>query len=499
MKRNGSLFFLFSLMVAWVFPSVSTAQSPFDNNLFLIAGKILIIAPHPDDEILGFAGIIYDAIQQKKEVHVVIVTNGDGYGSACYFWKNGIPREDTSFHGDGCSPSELEFYGLTRIAESKKALAVLGLDSNKVTVLGYPDGWVGEMLRNPDSVYAGNTSRRLSFAGKPFTARNLTEELKNLLRSQAGAELYTVHIRDSHDDHASLAAFIQDARSALVKEQLGFQLWYAMIHEPGGDNNLWPNPVCNWDIDRGNWMVSRERRFTPWEGLQSPRTIQDIPEMYFMQEPLWSENEKKRSLMRLAMDQFETGIGTTRSDGSPVAVGYEGWMDRNGYLISFIKRNHLFWRANDPLITDSMMGACKKVCIVISQGVKVQGISASGMEGECGCQSEIFPAEGIRVGSGFGGGRVWFDAGPVFQDSVMVTLVWADNSWRSDSKKLEIYDWKNKRWDLVTEMTGNDTGFKTLHRSVKLQPEQYGPMQKVRIGFRAGKNARSHLRSIEVE
>ena len=37
----------------------------------------LVIAPHPDDEVIGCAGVIQRTLAAKKRVTVVILTNGD--------------------------------------------------------------------------------------------------------------------------------------------------------------------------------------------------------------------------------------------------------------------------------------------------------------------------------------------------------------------------------------------------------------------------------------
>jgi LmbE family N-acetylglucosaminyl deacetylase len=37
---------------------------------------IIIFAPHPDDEALGCAGLIYKTVQKNKKVKIVIVANG---------------------------------------------------------------------------------------------------------------------------------------------------------------------------------------------------------------------------------------------------------------------------------------------------------------------------------------------------------------------------------------------------------------------------------------
>ena len=39
--------------------------------------RIIIFAPHPDDEILGCAGLIQKVLKKKGKVWIVYLTNGD--------------------------------------------------------------------------------------------------------------------------------------------------------------------------------------------------------------------------------------------------------------------------------------------------------------------------------------------------------------------------------------------------------------------------------------
>jgi LmbE family N-acetylglucosaminyl deacetylase len=489
-------FFFFSLLLI---PILFFGQTsiPYDPSQFLKAKKIMIIAPHPDDEILGFAGVIYAAIQSGKEVKVTIVTNGDGYGSACYFWKNGFPREDTLNKGKGCSPEELEKYGTTRISESRKALKILGVDSLDVIFLGYPDGYIGDMLIAPDSVFKGNTSRHLSYTGKSFSGKNLKQDLKSLFILQSDEEVYTTHIKDAHDDHAAVAGFIEQARKELVEKEIIFPVFWTFIHEPGGDNNLWPPPRCNWTFVKGQMLIQRENRYTPWRVLTSP-VIADQPGYFFLSEALWTETKEHAPLMREAMDEFQTGIGQYKSDGQPVNENYKGWMDRNGYLLSFIKRNHLFWEAPFPCISKEIDGPCKRTLSIYPVNVAVEGTFAAGAEGNCSCQSELFPESGITVGSGIEPGISWYYFGPVYSDSVTVKIKWSDNSWKEDQKMLEIFNWKTLNWEQIHSFTANDCKVHTDQFTIRITPELIGSLHQVRIGFSGSKNARAHLSMIEV-
>ena len=103
---------------------------------------LLVFAPHPDDEILGFAGLSAAYRAQGKPVEVVIVTDGDAYCEACQFWKN------SDLDGPLCSASELSNFATPEIdsfaeirrRESSDAASHLGLDAPEF--LGYPDtGW----------------------------------------------------------------------------------------------------------------------------------------------------------------------------------------------------------------------------------------------------------------------------------------------------------------------------------------------------------------------
>ncbi|MDD2752711.1 MAG: PIG-L family deacetylase, partial [Candidatus Omnitrophica bacterium] len=39
--------------------------------------RVLVLAPHPDDEAIGCAGIIQEALAKNANLHVVYLTNGD--------------------------------------------------------------------------------------------------------------------------------------------------------------------------------------------------------------------------------------------------------------------------------------------------------------------------------------------------------------------------------------------------------------------------------------
>src|ERR1051325_9977126 len=69
--------------------SQPAATASCDNDALTAYPALLVLAPHPDDETLGFTGLIDAYRRAGKPVSVVVVTDGDAYCEACRFWKNG--------------------------------------------------------------------------------------------------------------------------------------------------------------------------------------------------------------------------------------------------------------------------------------------------------------------------------------------------------------------------------------------------------------------------
>lgn len=86
--------------------------------------RVVVVSPHPDDEVLGCGGLIYYARQAGIDVRVLAVTSGE----ACY---PNHPR---------WTPSRL---CQMRNDELRLAMAELGVSSTTITSLNFSDGSVG--------------------------------------------------------------------------------------------------------------------------------------------------------------------------------------------------------------------------------------------------------------------------------------------------------------------------------------------------------------------
>lgn len=173
--------------------------------------RVLVIAPHPDDEALIAAGVIHSAVLAKDPVTVVVATNGDDMGAE---------------------------KGLARLGESVKAMSILGLDEDHVIFLGYGDKSLRRLLKGklPD----GATARK-SHAGKtetygnrglgrsdyhtyltgepaPYARDSVLSDISQLIRQTQATEIYTTSAYDQHPDHQALNEFILIALKNLEEE-----------------------------------------------------------------------------------------------------------------------------------------------------------------------------------------------------------------------------------------------------------------------------------------
>lgn len=82
--------------------------------------SILLLVPHPDDEILGLGGIMLQTLQQGGRVHLVYMTDGESSG----VWSD---KEEIKWQ---------------RISLSNMICEKLGLKPSNITRLHLPDGAV---------------------------------------------------------------------------------------------------------------------------------------------------------------------------------------------------------------------------------------------------------------------------------------------------------------------------------------------------------------------
>lgn len=176
-----------------------------ENGVKQIRGeKILIVAPHNDDEILGVGGMTQRYIESGKSVKVAIMTNGDGQ----------IRR-----------PPFLPFFkanfvklGYRRQNETLEAMDYLGLGKDDVEFLGYPDRGLSQMWTNhwdQNELYYSKYTKTdhspydNSYTNEtPYCGSAVVNDVKQLLLEYEPEIVYLPHPNDSHSDHWATNGFV---------------------------------------------------------------------------------------------------------------------------------------------------------------------------------------------------------------------------------------------------------------------------------------------------
>lgn len=187
--------------------------------------SIVVFAPHPDDEVIGCAGIIMQALARGARVTVVDITSGDGFDAAAA----GLTHKKV----DQVGPDD--FFALSRLrqTQSRNALEILGGKSGDLIVLGYPDGDLGNLYNSGDDkvIRQQFTKKNETYAliqkdyhssahGKPvlYQRSSVLGDLMELLTNLQPTEIYVTDETDGHIDHRAAFWFVRDAA-----QQVGYR------------------------------------------------------------------------------------------------------------------------------------------------------------------------------------------------------------------------------------------------------------------------------------
>ena len=148
----------------------------------LNADRYLIIAPHPDDEVFGCAGLIYRLNQSGKKVHVVILTQGEAVQDE--------PKTD------------IQTIVAKRREMALDAAKIMGLTTGQYTFLDWGDDKVRENHINESKL----------------------KELTSIIETIKPEVIFTPHIADVHQDHIHTAKIVNNMISPSIK-QIYYCVW----------------------------------------------------------------------------------------------------------------------------------------------------------------------------------------------------------------------------------------------------------------------------------
>jgi len=162
--------------------------------------RVLVIAPHPDDETLATGGLLQRSIAAGGAVRVVFVTDGENNP-----WPQRLLERRWRVGSDARAR-----WGERRRIETLEALDCLGVPASSAVFLHFPD--------------RGLTSLLLAGGGRAVPA--LGAELRTWRPTLVAAPATA----DRHPDHSALAVLLRLAIDRLAEDERGFAQLAYVVH-----------------------------------------------------------------------------------------------------------------------------------------------------------------------------------------------------------------------------------------------------------------------------
>ena len=237
MLKNWSnfVFFCLILVLGLISQAVASSISTSMGSLVFDANdRILVLAPHPDDEVLGAAGVIQKAVSMHLPVKIVFFTYGDSNEWSFLLYRKHFV----------VMPGAVKTMGLIRKDEALVAAGILGVDSKNLIFLGYPDfgtlniwysHWNNRHAYHSILTRVTKVPYQGAFRlGAPYKGEEIVVDLRTILKDFKPTKIFVSHPADHNGDHLSLYLF---TRIALWDQKMenSVEVYPYLIHYLG-----WP-------------------------------------------------------------------------------------------------------------------------------------------------------------------------------------------------------------------------------------------------------------------
>ena len=176
------------------------------------ATRLLVIAPHPDDDVLGAGGLMQRVKSTGGAVRIVYLTDGEGY-------PEGVREED---HIARPTAKNYLGYGKLRRREARAALVRLGLADAFQTFLGFPDGGLCQLTRaywserrgayrSPYTRLTRPPKSELLVPSTRYRGEDLSQELALVIGDFKPTMIAVPRQEDQHADHCAAWFFLADS------------------------------------------------------------------------------------------------------------------------------------------------------------------------------------------------------------------------------------------------------------------------------------------------
>jgi LmbE family N-acetylglucosaminyl deacetylase len=251
--------------------------------------RILILAPHPDDEVLGCGGIIEKALEKKLPLSIVFFTYGDNNQ-----WSFIVYRERPVVF-----PKAVQKMGLVRHDEAIAAAKVFGVKSDDLIFLGYPDFrtlniWYSHWGDSPPAKSMLTKVNKVPYSnafrpGAPYKGEEILKDLETIILKFKPTRIFVSHPADHNPDHQALYLFTRVALWNL-KGEITTELYPYIVHFPNwprprgfiADRQLVPPKVLNNKIKwEANFLDSTKVRLK-YEALKKHKSQFEVSSKYLL-------------------------------------------------------------------------------------------------------------------------------------------------------------------------------------------------------------------------
>jgi LmbE family N-acetylglucosaminyl deacetylase len=209
------------VIISIAFISVSLGNYPIkpvkslNDSLVKPQDRVLIIAPHPDDESIACAGVIRYCNENNIPMKIVIITDG-------YLGASADKRHN----------------------ETVNAMEILGVKKEDIIFLGYPDGTLPSLLtknwesNNPYNINntTSNTNYTYSYQkNATYSGVNLYHNLEDIITNFQPTIIFYPDSEDEQIDHWAGNAFTE---YVMAKNNYNGSKYTYIIHDPPH----WPSP-----------------------------------------------------------------------------------------------------------------------------------------------------------------------------------------------------------------------------------------------------------------
>ncbi len=247
LKRMRTKHFIIILLTIAVLFCATFFAREFFANLFVgiamdevslpeASDKVLIFAPHSDDESLAAAELIKKSLAKGAQVKVVLATNGDGF----------VQAFGTQTIASVSKTEDSVQTGYEHQKESLAALRLLGLKDENVIFLGYPDrgissmwsyNWMNSLPYQSSDTKSQESPYKNSFTPNAlYSGQSMVQDIKKIIKDFQPTYVVYPHPSDRHTDHWGLYAFVKFSLTSLdytPKQELLY-----LVHKAA-----WPAPL----------------------------------------------------------------------------------------------------------------------------------------------------------------------------------------------------------------------------------------------------------------